>query len=83
MATFIDIHSGMTGLTREQLEAAHRQDQQFQAEEGVTFLKAWAAPQDGKVFCLAEAPSKEAIQRVHARAGHGPDEIYEVPLTVE
>jgi hypothetical protein len=28
------------------------------------------------VFCLSEAPSAEAVQRIHERAGH----IYEVPV---
>jgi hypothetical protein len=37
----------------------------------------------GKVFCLSEGPSKEAVLRVHERAGHATSEIYEVPLSVE
>ena len=32
------------------------------------FLKAWADPSTGKVFCLSEGPSKEAVLRVHQRA---------------
>ena len=45
-------------------------------------LRAWGDPTTGKVFCLSEGPSKEAVSRVHERAGHKPDEIYEVPLEV-
>ena len=50
--------------------------------EGVRFLHAWGDPTTGKVFCLSEGPSKEAVSRVHERAGHKADEIYEVPLEV-
>jgi len=39
-----------------------------------------ADPTTGKVFCLAEGPSKEAVPRVHEKAGHPTDEIYEVSL---
>ena len=48
------------------------------------FKKAWADPESEKIFCLSEGPSKEkeAVQRVHERAGHLADEIYEVPLVV-
>ena len=35
----------------------------------------------GKVFCLATGPSKEAVMRIHERAGHPTPEVYE--LTVE
>ena len=40
-----------------------------------------ARPEAGKVFCLATGPSKEAVLRIHDRAGHPTPEIYE--LTVE
>lgn len=80
---YIDIHSNMHGLTQEQLLEAHRRDLDIQDSEGVTFLHAWADPTTGKVFCLSEGPSKEAVQRIHERAGHGSEEIYEVPLEVE
>ena len=83
MAQFMDVHSDMTGLTEEELLAAHQRDQAIEGEEGVCFLKAWADPASGKVFCLSEGPNKEAVLRVHKRAGHPTDEIYEVPLTVE
>lgn len=80
---FIDVHTGMKGIDHKGLEKAHREDTDIQASEGVRFLHAWADPTSGKVFCLSEAPNKEAVQRVHQRAGHQADEIYEVPLEVE
>ena len=83
MPQFIDVHSGFHGVTSAQLAEAHRKDLEVEADEGVHFVKAWADPAAGKVFCLSEGPSKEAVLRVHARAGHPTDEIYEVPVIAE
>jgi len=83
MPMFMDVHSGMKGLTAEQLRAEHAKDTAVEKTEGVHFHKAWADPKSGKVFCLAEGPNMEAVRRVHERAGHPADEIYEVPLSVE
>ncbi len=82
MATFIDVHSGFVGVTAEQLRAAHEADLAIEAEEGVHFERAWLDPESGKVFCLSTGPSKEAIMRVHERAGHPTAEVYEVPIQV-
>jgi hypothetical protein len=35
------------------------------------------------VFWLATGPSKESVLRIHERAGHPTNEIYEVPIEVE
>jgi Nickel responsive protein SCO4226-like len=83
MARFMDVHTGMKGLTKEQFEQAHRRDLELQAKEHVTFVQAWADPVTGKVFCLSEAPDKDSVKRVHEKAGHGPSEIYEIPLSVK
>jgi hypothetical protein len=83
MAKFMDVHTGMTGIDQQALVQEHLKDAQFEAAEGVHFLHAWADPATGKVFCLSEGPNKEAVQRVHAQAGHPADEIYEVSLEVE
>jgi hypothetical protein len=47
-----------------------------------SFQRAWADPTSGMVFCLSEAPSADAVQRIHARAGHLADAVYEVSVTV-
>ncbi|MGE0547935.1 MAG: SCO4226 family nickel-binding protein [Kofleriaceae bacterium] len=83
MTRFIDIHTGMKGISKAKLVEEHDRDVALQSSENVQFLHAWADPKTGKVFCLSEAPSKEAVQRVHQRAGHPSDEIYEVPIEVE
>ena len=82
MSTFMDVHHGMTGITAEQLNEAHKADMAIQGEEGVTFEHAWADPESGTVYCLSEAPSADAVQRIHQRTGHPADEIHPVPLAV-
>ena len=82
MAQFMDIHEGFVGVTVEQLQAAHDADLAIEAEEGVHFQHAWLDAVSGKAFCLSTGPSKEAIQRVHERAGHPTAEVYELPIEV-
>ena len=81
MAKFMDVHNGFVGVTPEELAEAHDADLKIEGEEGVHFERAWLDPEAGKVFCLATGPSKEAVIRIHERAGHPPAEVYE--LTVE
>lgn len=82
MAMFMDVHTDMKGITKEQLEQAHQQDLKFEKDEkGVHFVQAWADPSTGRVFCLSEGPDREAVKRVHTKAGHPSDEIYEVSVT--
>jgi hypothetical protein len=83
MPRFMDVHSGLVGVTREQVQEEHRKDQAIEGEEEVRFLRAWADPKTGKAFCLSEGPSRDAVLRVHERAGHPTAEIYEVPIDVE
>jgi hypothetical protein len=82
MAKFMDVHSGFQGVTAQQLEEAHGRDLAIEAEEGVHFERAWLDPEAGKVFCLATGPSKEAVMRIHERAGHPTGEVYELPIEV-
>jgi len=77
---FMDMHTGMAGITPEALSQAHQADLDIQDEEGVNFKHAWADPSSGTVFCLSEAPNAEAVQRIHERAGHPADQVYEVPV---
>jgi hypothetical protein len=81
MPKYMDVHQGFVGVTREELEAAHALDLQIQDDEGVRFERAWLDPAVGKAFCLSSGPSKEAVMRIHERAGHPAAEVYE--LTVE
>jgi len=79
MPLYLDIHQHVPGLTAQAVADAHAQDLKAQARHGVKYLKYWFDEGTGKVFCLAEAPSKEAAAAVH-REAHGllADEIIEV-----
>jgi hypothetical protein len=79
MPLFLDVHNGVFGVTAEDVAEGHRKDLAVQAKYGVRYLKYWYDPVSGKVFCLSDAPSKEAALAVH-REAHGlmPDDIFEV-----
>jgi hypothetical protein len=79
MPLYLDIHSKVDGLTAEALEELHKRDLEVQDRYGVRYLKYWYDLNTQKVFCLVEAPNKEAAQRVHQEAhGNVADEIIEV-----
>ena len=61
------------------LTEAHQRDLEVQDKYGVTYMRYWFDEGTGKVFCLAEGPSKEACEAVH-REAHGllADQITEV-----
>ncbi|MEU9730860.1 SCO4226 family nickel-binding protein [Streptomyces sp. NPDC048002] len=82
MPQFMDVHHHMKGITADQLREAHNADLAIEKDEQVHFKQAWADPESGVVYCLSEAPSAEAVQRIHERAGHKADEVHAVPLTV-
>ena len=82
LAKFMDVHNGFFGVTQAQLAEAHGRDLAIEGEEGVHYEQAWLDPEAGKVFCLVTGPSKEAVMRVHERAGHPTPEVYEVPYEV-
>lgn len=79
MPLYLDVHKKIEGLTRAAVAEAHRKDLEVQIKYGVNYLKYWYDEGTGKVFCLVEAPSKEAASAVH-REAHGlvADEIHEV-----
>ena len=79
MPLFMDVHHKVEGLTAEAVAGAHKRDLEVQDKHGVTYHRYWFDEGSGKVFCLVEAPSKEAAEAVH-REAHGlvADEITEV-----
>ncbi len=79
MPLYMDVHHHVEGLTAEAVEGAHQRDLEVQEKYGVKYLKYWFDEATGKVFCLVEAPNKEAAEAVH-REAHGlvADEITEV-----
>ncbi|MEU7554208.1 SCO4226 family nickel-binding protein [Streptomyces sp. NPDC044571] len=82
MTKYMDVHHGMKGITEAQLLAAHNADLAIEGEEKVHFERAWADPESGTVYCLSEAPSADAVMRIHERTGHPANEIHAVPIAV-
>jgi Protein of unknown function (DUF4242) len=79
MKTYLDIHEHVEGLTAEAVAGAHARDLEVQDKYDAKFVKYWYDLGTSKVFCLIEAPSKEAAIAVHKEA-HGllADELIEV-----
>ena len=70
MPLYMDVHHHVEGLTAEAVAGAHKRDLEVQDKHGVNYLKYWFDQNTGKVFCLVDAPSKEAAEAVH-REAHG------------
>ena len=79
MPLYLDVHNKIENLTADGAADAHRKDLEIQQQYGVKYLRYWFDEGTGKVFCLVEAPSKEAAEAVHRHA-HGfiADSIVEV-----
>ncbi len=79
MPLYLDIHKKVDGATDEAVAAAHMKDVETQEKYGVKYLKYYFDESTGTIFCLVDAPNKEAAERVH-REAHGltADEIHEV-----
>ena len=79
MPLYLDVHNKIDGLTSEVAASAHKKDLEVQSKYGVNYIRYWYDEGTGKVFCLVNAPSKEAAAAVH-REAHGvmADEIIEV-----
>jgi hypothetical protein len=79
MPLFMDIHSlgGPVGLS--DAAQAHQADLTAQGEYHVDYKQYWVDEQNGKIFCLVEAPDAETAATVH-REAHGlvADAIYPV-----
>lgn len=80
MPIFMDRHD-VWETTAADVAEAHRRDLEVQDRYGVRFLTYWFDESRGTIFCLVDAPDKEAAQCVHREAhGHVAGDIMEVPL---
>jgi Protein of unknown function (DUF4242) len=79
MPLYMDTHEKVDGLTAEAVAGAHQRDLEVQQKHGARYLKYWFNENNGRVYCLVEAPTKEAAVEVH-REAHGllADDIVEV-----
>jgi len=79
MPLFMDHHQKVDGLTADAVAGAHQRDLEVQVKHGVNYLKYWFDEGSGTVFCLVDAPTREAAIAVH-REAHGllADDLTEV-----
>ncbi len=79
MPLFMDVHRNAKGVTTDEVVAAHELDLETQAKYQTKYLTYWFNQDAGKIFCLVDAPSKDAANAVHKEA-HGlvADELIEV-----
>ncbi len=70
MPLYMDIHSIDPATPWEDIAKAHLADVRVQGDHDVDYLKYWFNQDCGKLFCLVDAPSKEAAHCVHGQA-HG------------
>ena len=67
MPLYLDRHD-VPGATPEDVANAHAADLGVQDEFGVTYLTYWFEPESGAVFCLADGPDIESVDKVHRRS---------------
>ena len=78
MPTYMDVHD-LPGVKAEDVAKAHEADVRVQGQYGVDYKHYWVDEDEGKVFCLVDAPDRETATRVH-REAHGLEAhtLYEV-----
>jgi len=69
MPMYIDRHDA-PGVSPQALADAHVLDVGVEARHGVRYHTYWFDPENGSIFCLAEGPTKDAVEAVH-RESHG------------
>jgi hypothetical protein len=79
MPLYMDIHHINGQVAADDVAKAHEADLQAQESHAVRYLRYWVSEDEGKIFCLVDAPSADAAAAVH-REAHGliADEIFAV-----
>ena len=69
MPTYMDMHD-IPGVKAADVVGAHAADVKVQGQYDVDYKHYWVDEENGKVFCLVDAPDRETATRVH-REAHG------------
>ena len=79
MPLYMDIHNIDGGVSIDDVAQAHAADLKAQDGHGVHYLRYWVNEDEGKIFCLVDAPSAAEANTVH-REAHGlvADSVFEV-----
>jgi AraC-like DNA-binding protein len=82
MPIYMDVHI-VPGVKAKDVAEAHRKDLLHQEEYSCTCMTYWIDEERENIFCLIEAPDREAVEKMHNRA-HGliPNKIIEVNSTL-
>lgn len=82
MPIYMDVHI-VPGVKAKDVAEAHRKDLLHQQEYGCNCMTYWIDEERETIFCLIEAPDKDAVKEMHNKA-HGliPNKIIEVSSSV-
>lgn len=82
MPIYMDVHI-IPGVKAREVAQAHQLDMLHQDEHQCKCMTYWIDEERESVFCLIDAPNKEAVEELHQRA-HGliPNKIIEVKSTL-
>jgi AraC-like DNA-binding protein len=78
MPIYMDVHT-VRGVKSKDVAEAHRKDLLHQDEYGCKCMTYWIDEERENIFCLIDAPDKQAVKEMHSKA-HGllPNKIIEV-----
>ncbi len=78
MPIFMDIHL-ISGVKARDVAEAHQKDLLFQHDYHCKCMTYWVDEERENVFCLIEAPDKDAVEKLHSKShGLGPNKVIEV-----
>jgi AraC-like DNA-binding protein len=82
MPIYMDVHI-VPGVKAKNVAEAHQKDLSHQEEYGCKCMTYWIDETRENIFCLIDAPNKEAVEEMHSKA-HGliPNKIIEVKSTL-
>jgi AraC-like DNA-binding protein len=82
MPIYMDVHT-VPGVNAKDVAEAHRKDLFHQEDYDCKCMTYWVDEERESIFCLIEAPNKQAVEAMHSKA-HGliPNRIIEVSNTV-
>src|SRR5688572_10236105 len=82
MPIYMDLHI-IPGVTAKDVASAHLMDLMIENEHNCKCMTYWVDEARGQVFCLIDAPEKEVVAELHAKA-HGlvPHKIIEVQTSL-
>ncbi len=79
MPKFLDSH-GLQGAEPEELKKAQNEPKD---EFGVSVLNVIYSEDEDRMYCLLDAPNKDAIKKHHEKLGYKCDSILEVESTAD